>query len=133
MGILPFSNLGLCLRTLAVGHELITLPDGSVPDGDQLFLVEYPLAFACLRYFNAFEWGMLQVASRRSDTPAEERSADGECVSLLTMSKRMNDPSDFVIGNVSKFLGAKLRLQIFLQDPFVIVSVRSFLFFNASL
>ena len=53
----PISNLGLCLRTLALGHELITLPDGSVPDGDQLFLVEYPLAFACLRYFNAFEWG----------------------------------------------------------------------------
>jgi len=121
------------LRTLAVGHELATFPDGSVPDGDQLFLVEYPLAFACLRYFNAFEWGMLQVASRRSDTPAEERSADGECVSLLTMSKRMNDPSDFVIGNVSKFLGAKLRLQIFLQEPFVFVSVRSFLLFNASL
>ena len=128
----PISNLGLCLRTLAVGHELATFPDGSVPDGDQLFLVEYPLAFACLRYFNAFEWGMLQVASRRSDTPAEERSADGECVSLLTMSKRMNDPSDFVIGNVSKFLGAKLRLQIFLQEPFVIVWVRSFLLFNAS-
>jgi hypothetical protein len=49
------------------------------------------------------------------------------------MSKRMNDPSDFVIGNVSKFLGAKLRLQIFLQEPFVIVWVRSFLLFNASL
>jgi hypothetical protein len=104
-----------------------------VPDGDQLFLVEYPLAFACLRYFNACEWGMLQVSSRRSDTPTEERSADGECVSLLTMSKRMNDPGDFVIGNVSKFLGAKLRLQIFLQDPLVIVWVRSFLFFKASL
>src|SRR5712672_557293 len=84
-------------------------------------------------YFNAFEWEMLQVSSRRSDTPTEARSADGECVSLLTMSKRMNDPGDFVIGNVSKFLGAKLRLQIFLQDPLVIVWVRSFLFFKASL
>src|SRR6267154_4300628 len=100
----PISNRGLCLRTLAIGHELITLPDGSVPDGDQVFLVEYTLAFACLRYFNAFEWGMLQVSSRRPDTPAQERSADGECVSLLTMSKRMNDPSDFVIRMSASFL-----------------------------
>src|ERR1700675_1700965 len=57
----------------------IALADGGVPDSDQLFLVEYPLAFACLRYFNAFEWGVLQVSSRRSDTPTEERPADGEC------------------------------------------------------
>src|ERR1700730_2249176 len=99
----------------------IALADGGVPNGNELVLVEYSFALASLRYFNAFEWGMLQVSSRRSDTPTEERSADGECVSLLTMRERISDPGDFVIGNVSKFLGAKLRLQIFLQDPLVIV------------
>ncbi len=92
-----------------------------MPNSDQLFLVEYPLAFACFWYFNAFEWGVLQVSSRRPDTPAKERPANGECVSLLTTSKRISDRGDIVVGNVSKSLVAKLRLQIFLQDPLVIV------------
>jgi len=92
------------VRSSIGSASCVTLPDRSVPNSDRLFVVEYPLAFACLRYFNAFEWGMLQVSSRRPDTPAQERSADGECVSLLTMSKRMNDPSDFVIGMSASFL-----------------------------
>lgn len=109
------------VRSSIGSASCVTLPDRSVPNSDRLFVVEYPLAFACLGYFNAFERGVLQISSRRSDTPPEERPADGECVPLLTMSKRISDPGDFVVGNVSKSLGAKLRLQIFIQDPPVIV------------
>jgi hypothetical protein len=108
-------------KQLADRPVRIALPDCGVPNGNKLIVVEYPLAFACLRYFNAFEWGVLQISSRRSDTPPEERPADGECVPLLTMSKRISDRNDIVVGNVSELLRAKLRLQIFLQDPLVIV------------
>ena len=108
-------------KQLADRTVRVTLPDRSVPNSDELFVIEYPFAFACFWYFNAFEWGVLQVSSRRSDTPAEERPADGKCVPLLTMSKRISDRDDIVVGNVSELLGAALRLQIFLQDPLVIV------------
>jgi len=37
------------------------------------------------------------------------------------MRERISDPGDIVVGNVNKSPRAKLRLQILVQDPFVIV------------